>query len=61
MAGQVDRRLAPEHGSPSRPQRFDIEIAQACDLVFQRYGGLGVGSNRNRVTRPPWRFALVPH
>jgi hypothetical protein len=39
MAGQVAWRFSPEHRSPSRPQRFDIETAQARDLVFQRYFG----------------------
>ena len=33
MAGQMRRRLLPEHALPARPQAMEIEIAQMRDLV----------------------------
>ena len=50
VAGQVRRRSPPEHRVPTRPERSDVELAQACDLdvvgfsptdLAARHDGLG--------------------
>jgi hypothetical protein len=49
MAGQMRRRLLPEHALPARPQAMEIEIAQMRDLVVQRQFGCFL---RNRSCLP---------
>jgi hypothetical protein len=65
MAGQMRRRLLPEHTLPARPQAMEIEIAQMRDLVAQRQSGCFRGNRSYPLPRVkphgsswPWQHKM---